>query len=60
MQDKIRSAHPADFSSHATFESLKIQDELQAPKDVATKIFQMLQQPFQGKVSCSLREMTNN
>jgi benzil reductase ((S)-benzoin forming) len=58
MQDKIRSANPGDFSSHATFESLKIQDELQEPKDVAAKIVQMLQQPFHGKVSCSLREMT--
>jgi benzil reductase ((S)-benzoin forming) len=59
MQEKIRGANPADFSSHATFESLKIQDELQAPHDVAAKIFHMLQRPFHGKVICSLREMTD-
>jgi benzil reductase ((S)-benzoin forming) len=57
MQEKIRRANPADFSSHATFESLKIQDDLQDPKDVATKIFHVLQQPYYGKVICSLREI---
>jgi hypothetical protein len=59
MQQVIRSADPADFSSLNTFRELASNGELQSPQVVAAKLLKLLELPYDGRVVCSLRDIDN-
>jgi benzil reductase ((S)-benzoin forming) len=58
MQNAIRSVAPADFSASETFQNYKENDELADPAIVAQKLDRLLQLPYDGKVSWSLRDIS--
>lgn len=55
MQEKIRQADPATFSSLHSFISLKEDNELTDLKTVVTKMESLLSTPYSGEVIYSLR-----
>jgi benzil reductase ((S)-benzoin forming) len=57
MQAHIRSVDPDDFAASSTFHAYKEQNELASPALVARKLNQLLQLPYSGTVSCSLRDI---
>jgi len=57
MQEKIRAASPANFSSLDTFLDLKKNDELTSPEVAADKLFQLIVHAEINRVVCSLREI---
>jgi benzil reductase ((S)-benzoin forming) len=57
MQNTIRSVDASDFSSSETFHAYKNKDELADPALIAQKLDRLLQLPYEGKVSWSLRDM---
>jgi len=57
MQEKIRSASAANFSSLETFLDLKKNDELTNPQVTADKLFRLIVQEEVDRVVCSLREI---
>ncbi|MEY4603851.1 MAG: hypothetical protein RIT43_1143 [Bacteroidota bacterium] len=58
MQETIRGAAAKDFSSKQTFHELFEKGELQSPASVANKIFRLLNEPFDGRVVRSLKDLT--
>jgi benzil reductase ((S)-benzoin forming) len=57
MQAEIRSVSPKDFSASETFHSYKKNDGLADSETVARKLLKLLQMPWEGVVSHSLREI---
>lgn len=57
MQAAIRSVDASDFSASETFHRYKENDELTDPAIVAEKLDRLLQLPYEGNVSCSLRDI---
>lgn len=57
MQALIRSVDPDDFAASATFHAYKEQDALASPATVARKLNHLLQLPYTGTVSHSLRDI---
>lgn len=57
MQTYIRSVDPDDFAASATFHAYKDKEELATPETVALKLNRLLELPYSGKVSCSLRDI---
>lgn len=58
MQQQIRSVDGSDFSASETFHAYKANDELADPAIVARKLDRLLQLPYDGKVSWSLRDIS--
>jgi len=57
MQEKIRAASPANFSSLNTFLDLKKNDELTSPEVASDKLFRLVVDAEINRVVCSLREI---
>jgi benzil reductase ((S)-benzoin forming) len=57
MQATIRSVDPKDFAASATFHAYKENDELVSAEMVAEKLSKLLELPWSGKVSFSLRDI---
>ncbi|MCE2710921.1 MAG: SDR family NAD(P)-dependent oxidoreductase [Cryomorphaceae bacterium] len=57
MQERIRGASETEFSSSQTFHELFERGELQSAKEVSKKIFRLLNQPFDGRVIRSLKDV---
>ncbi|HLP56963.1 MAG TPA: SDR family NAD(P)-dependent oxidoreductase [Fluviicola sp.] len=55
MQAQIRSVGEADFAASATFHQYYENGELVSPELVAQKLSRLLEMPYSGVVSCSLR-----
>ncbi len=56
MQLKIRTTDAKDFSSVGNFRNMKENNELASAEEVAEKLLQLLQKPYDGKVVCSVRD----
>ncbi len=57
MQEKIRAASTANFSSLSTFLDLKKNDELTRPEVASDKLFRLIVHSEINRVVCSLREI---
>lgn len=58
MQEQIRQADPESFSGHASFLSLKENNELTSVDQVVEKLMLLLSKPYDGEVICSLKEQS--
>lgn len=57
MQLKMRSVSSANFSSAETYKTLKENNELQNPKQIAKKIMCLLEKKYSGEIIYSLRDI---
>jgi hypothetical protein len=58
MQEEIRGANPSQFSKIERFETLKREDKLEQPKNVAAKIYRVWEMRIHLNETCiDLREL---